>query len=193
MGNHLIGLCQRPGLIANALRWGAQRLRPVLRPKRALLSYKAKCHPYFSVHSLDIQRSTKAQHSPLLTSEQSRSSAGVSATKTYGESDGFTALLHHWMFWGSTSPLQSWLYALDNGTLEERVSWLQSTGPRAWTHHFHPGIAPQRTGKFSRFGNAGLERISCHWQAALFLHRKCNWNRVPTFTPISHLTSSKLP
>lgn len=99
-----------------------------------------------------------------------------------------TALLHHWMF-----SLQSLLHALDNGTLEERVSWLQSVGPRAQIHHFHPGIAPQRTGKFSCFGNVDLERISCHWQAALFLHCKCNWNRVPNFTPISHLTSNKLP
>ena len=52
----------------------------------AMLSYKAKCPHYFSVHSLDIQRSTKAQHSPLLISEQSRSSTGVSGTKSYGYS-----------------------------------------------------------------------------------------------------------
>lgn len=52
----------------------------------AMLSYKAKCQHNFLVHFLDIQGSTKAQHSPLLISEQSRSSAGVSGTKSYGYS-----------------------------------------------------------------------------------------------------------
>lgn len=192
---------------------GAQRLRSVLssvndlvqvlsfpqmkghvftwRPNMAMLSYKAKCQHYFLVHFLDIQGSTKAQHSPLLISEQSRSSAGVSGTKICGYSLG--CWITGCITGCSLSKACCMLFVRANGTLEERVSWLQSTGPRAWIHHFHPGIAPQRTGKFSCFGNVGLERISCHWQAALFLHHKWNWNRVPNFTPISYLTSSKLP
>lgn len=89
------------------------------------------------------------------------------------------------MSWGNVLPFQSLLSALDNGTLEESISWINSTGSRAWIHRFHPGIAPQRTVKFSCFGNVGLERISCHWQAAFFLCCKCKWNRVPTFTPLA--------
>lgn len=144
-----------------------------------------KYHHHFSDHSLDAQRPPKGQRSPLLIPEQSRLTAELSGTESCAESNGFTAFLHHWMFWGSITPFQSLLSALDYGTLEESISWIKNAGPRAWIHHFHPGIAPQRTVKFSCFGKVGLERISCHWQAALFLCCKCKWSRVPTFTPLA--------
>lgn len=95
----------------------------------AMLSYKAKCQHYFFVHFLEIQGSTKAQHSPLLISEQSRSSAGVSGTKIFGYSPG--CWITGCITGCSLSKACCMLFVRANGTLEERVPWLQSTGPRA--------------------------------------------------------------
>lgn len=133
---HLEVVAQRIRAILSSALWSwMSPFISWMRPSMATLRYKTKHHPYFSAHSLDIRRSTAAQHSALLVSEQSTSSAGMSGTKSSSYSPSPSLDIHsrklvlcpsQWHSWGKgimvtkhrsqslNSPFPSWHSSTEN-------------------------------------------------------------------------------